>query len=132
MPAARGRVCQLSPDSCGFTPRPPLSLGLDDPYPFKRSLFGGGDYHVPGDFLRTGVFGLGLSVRGFSSLLAVTVFTCPQELLNVQYYSDVTLTTADDRHVGAHKIALCYNGAFDCNHCDYITTRHDYLTTHIR
>ena len=84
MPAARGRVCQLSPDSCGFTPRPPLSLGLDDPYPFKRSLFGGGDYHVPRDFLRTGLFGLGLSVRGFSSLLAVTVFTCSLMLLWLQ------------------------------------------------
>ena len=102
MPAARGRVCQLSPDSCGFTPRPSLSLGLDDPYPFKRSLFGGGDYHVPGDFLRTGVFGLGLSVRGFSSLLAVTIFTCPQD----QHYSDVTLATADDEHMGAHKMIL--------------------------
>ena len=52
------------------------------------------------------------------------------KLWNGPYYSDVTLTTADDRHVGAHKIALCYNDAFVCNHCDYTTARQDYPTTH--
>ena len=63
-----GSVFQLSSDSWGFTSRPTLSPGHDDPYSFKRSLFGGGDYHVPGDFLRTDVFRVGLAVRGFSSL----------------------------------------------------------------
>ncbi len=58
----------------GSLPVLPMSLGLDDPYSFKRSLFGGGDYHVPGDFLRTDVFRVCPAVRGFSSLLAVTVF----------------------------------------------------------
>ena len=62
----------------GSLPVLPLSPGHDDPYSFKRSLFGGGDYHVPGDFLRTDVFRVGLAVRGFSSLLAVTVYTYPQ------------------------------------------------------
>ena len=55
------------------TPRPSPSLGHDDPYPFKRSLFGGGDYRVPRDLLRTGLFGLGPSVRNFSSLLSDTL-----------------------------------------------------------
>ena len=31
----------------GSLPRPTLSPGHDDPYPFKRSLFGGGDYSCP-------------------------------------------------------------------------------------
>ena len=37
-----------------------------------------------------------------------------QELWNDQYYSDVTLATADDKQIRAHKIILCSNSAFDC------------------
>ena len=49
--------------------------------PLNDSLFGGRDYNVPGDLLRTGLFGLGLSVPVLSSLLAVTIFAGPQMLL---------------------------------------------------
>ena len=81
MPATREGSFKYHLVAVGSLSVLPLSPGHDDLYPFKRSLFGGGDYHVPGDFLRTDVFGVGLSVRGFSSLLAVTVFTCPHVML---------------------------------------------------
>ena len=68
LPATREVSFSYHLIAVGSLPVLPLSPGHDDPYSFKRSLFGGGDYHVPGDFLRTDVFRVGLAVRGFSSL----------------------------------------------------------------